>query len=57
MNPDPSSAVRAIPLVLFAIFVAFWSTLDVASGVPLAILPSVLIALALLVRALWGAKG
>jgi len=56
MTPDPSSPVRAIPLVLFAIFVAFWSTLDVASGVPLAVLPSVLIALALLVRALWGVK-
>jgi len=57
MSPDPSPAVRAIPFILFAIFVVFWSTLDVVHGVPLAILPSVLVALALLVRALWGVKG
>jgi hypothetical protein len=57
MSPNPSPAVRAIPLLLFAIFVVFWSTLDIVYGVPLVILPSVLVALALLVRALSGVKG
>lgn len=46
--------IHAIPFVLLAIFIAFWSTLDIVYGVPLAAAPSALVVVALVVRALAG---
>ena len=50
MDTEPSRAIRALPFVMFLIFAVFWSSLDLIHGVELAALPTLLVAVALVVR-------
>ena len=51
MNGDARKLISAIPLIMFLVFAGFWSAVDVAKGVYWAIIPSGLVALALVVKA------